>query len=108
MTLAVLKTRKKLSRGLGDICNVIEQESPNTKIALSTLVIRANRPDNKAKVQKVNKELTELCEYKAYDLIKHENIEARHMNPYGIHLNRHGSSVMASNFLWYLNNLKDN
>ena len=100
MTFAILITGKKLSRVIGDNCNVIKQDSPNTKIALSTLVIRANKPDSKAKVQKVNKELTELCEYKAYDLIKHENIEARHMNPYGIHLNRHGSSVMASNFLY--------
>ena len=41
-------------------------------------------------------------------LIKHENIEPRHLNPYGIHLNRHGLSVMASNLLSYLNNLKDN
>ena len=37
-----------------------------------------------------------ICEYKAYDLIKHENIETGHLSPYGIHLNRQGSSVMAS------------
>ena len=102
------KDEKEIIKGIGDICEVIKQDSPNTKIALSTLVIRADKPDYKAKVQKVNKELAELCEYKNYDLIKHENIESRHLNPYGIHLNRHGSSVMASNFLSYLNNIKDN
>jgi hypothetical protein len=47
------------------------------------LVTRADKPDYKAKLQKVNKELVELCEYNNYDLIKHENIEARHLNPYG-------------------------
>ena len=92
------KDEKAIVKGIADICNVIEQDRPNTKIALSMLVIRADKPDNKAKVQKVNKKLAELCEYKAYDLIKHENIEARHLNPYGIHLNRHGSSVMQQIF----------
>ena len=63
------KDEKEIVKGIGDICNVIEQDSPNTKIALSMLITRADKPDNKAKVQKVNKELAELCEYKAYDLI---------------------------------------
>ena len=99
---------KEITKRIGDICKIIHQECPNTKIALSMMVTRADKPDYKAKVQKVNKELAELCEYNNYDLIKHENIEARHLNPYGIHQNRQGSSIMASNLLSYLNNIKYN
>ncbi len=35
------KDEKEVIKGIGDICEVIKQDSPNTKIALSTLVIRA-------------------------------------------------------------------
>ena len=54
------KDEKEIVNWIGDICNVIEQDSPNTKIALSMLVIRADKPDNKAKVPKVYEELAEL------------------------------------------------
>ena len=52
------KDEKAVVKGIGDICNVIEQDRPNTKIASSMLVIRADKPDNKAKVATEGKQET--------------------------------------------------
>ena len=52
--------------------------------------------------------LIDYCESKNIQVIDHANIETKHLNPYGVHLNRLGTSIMARNFLSYINNVENN
>ena len=61
-----------------------------------------DKPKYKKEVNKVNKKLKNILRAKIFS---HENIEEKHLNPYGIYLNKFGTAIMAKNFLSYLNNV---
>ena len=47
--------------------------------------------------------LAKACKQHNCDYIEHKNIEDKHLKPYGLHLNRFGTSVMAKNLVNYFN-----
>ena len=65
---------------------------------------RTDKTEYKQKVKEVNVRLVDLCNQNNWDLICHNNIEVRHLNPYGIHLTKQGTAVLAKNFVSYQNN----
>ncbi|CAB4001609.1 Scavenger receptor cysteine-rich type 1 M130 [Paramuricea clavata] len=102
------KGAKELVKGINDICEIIQKDSPTSEVAVSLLVTRADRPEYKTKIEKVNMALIDYCESKNIQVIDHANIETKHLNPYGVHLSRLGTSIMARNFLSYINNVENN
>lgn len=89
--------------GIVDILNMAKEESPDTEIILSEIIVRTDNPSYEAKIGKVNAKLNKFCTEHNIGLIEHKNIQARHINPYGVHLNRIGTSILAKNFVEYLN-----
>ena len=51
----------------------------------------------------VNNLISKLCRQRSWGLIRHNNITTNHLNSYGLHLNKAGSSVFAKNVINYLN-----
>lgn len=95
-------------KSIESTCQIINSESPTTKVAISELICRNDKQENADKVIKVNKQIAKLCLKHRWDHIKHENITATQLNPYGIHLNKSGTSLLAKNYIEYINsNSKD-
>ena len=51
--------------------------------------------------------LVKACQQHDMDFIDHKNIQHKHLNAYGLHLNRSGTGEMAKNFITYLNSKYD-
>ena len=78
-------------------------EGPRTKIVISQIIERTDNPQYKQEIENVNNKLSKYCDRHKLGLFKHTNIEHKHINPYGVHLNRFGTSVLARNILNYVN-----
>ena len=75
--------------------NFILKYLPSTRITISTPVLRVD----KANANDINKAFTELVKESNLDYISHENIKESHINEYGLHINRTGSSILAKNLI---------
>ncbi len=62
----------------------------------------------KPKIGKINHQLQSYCQEQNIDLIQHGNLQAKHLNSYGVHLNRAGSSIFAKNLIDYFDKDSDN
>ena len=74
----------------------IEQECPNTKIAISSLINRGDKLSHL--VQPTNKHLQPFCKQRGWDFIHHK-IDASFLNKRGLHLTKAGSSALANDFM---------
>ena len=76
--------------------NFILKYLPSTRITISTPVLRVD----KANANDINKAFTELVKESNLDFISHENKKESHINEYGLHINRTGSSILTKNLIW--------
>ena len=53
------------------------------------------------KIEDLNVRLKQVCANNNWGIITHRNIAAKQLNPYGLHLNRQGSTKFAGNFIEY-------
>ncbi len=97
------KNAKEIAKGVAEIGNIIQNQSPNTKVVISELITRTDTPENRRKVTEVNAILLTHCKKNKWSHITHANIQAKHINPYGIHLNRGGIPILAKDIISYLN-----
>ena len=51
--------------------------------------------------------IVKACQQHDMDFIDHKNIQHKHLNSYGLHLNRSGTGEMAKNFIKYLDSKYD-
>ena len=82
------KDVEEIVDGIVHIKEIIKNESPSTRVAISELIIRTDKAENSQKIQKVNQLLLKVCHKHKWDLIEHKNIQEKHLNPYGLHLNK--------------------
>ena len=75
--------------------NFILKYLPSTRITISTPVLRVD----KANANDINKAFTELVKESNLDFISHENKKESHINEYGLHINRTGSSILTKNLI---------
>ena len=75
--------------------NLILKYLPSARITISTPALRAD----KANANDINKAFTELVKESNLDHISHENIKESHINEYGLHINKTGSSILAKNLI---------
>ena len=86
-----------------EIIKLIRTKSPNSNVAVSTVVIRADKKNMVEKVQELNKKIKELCEKENIDVINNSNLNDTHLSKRKLHLNQKGLSILAKNFISYLN-----
>ena len=97
------KQPSKIVDEIAEICDIILTESPSTEIVISEVILRTDKTEYKQKIGETNTLLANFCESRNYYVIKHDNIGEKHINPYVVHLNRAGTTVLARNILDYLN-----
>ena len=101
------KESNEIVNGVLEINKIIKKESPKSTVAVSGLIHRADKPEFAKKVEQVNNLLAKACQQHDLDYIDHKNIQHKHLNSYGLHLNRSGTGEMAKNFIKYLNSKYD-
>ena len=97
------KQRKEIVDGIMKIQHIIKKESPETVVAVSELIHRHDKVEYSQKVKNVNTLLAKACRQNSCDYTEHTNIQDKHLNPYGLHLSKFGTSVMAKNLVNYFN-----
>lgn len=99
------KEPEDIVSGIADIVNIVHEESPAIKLVLSEIMVRNDKSSHKPVIGKINQQLQNYCQHHNLDLIQHGNLEAKHLNSYGVHLNRTGCSIaiFAKNLIHYFN-----
>ena len=96
------ETSTRCAQEIMELAGSVKSSVPDTEIAVSGLITRANEVTLTHKVRKVNPELKRLCMQKQLKFIDHGNISCNELNRSKIHLNKVGTKVMARNFIKYI------
>ena len=83
------------AEGIVNLALQIEGAAPETNLAISGLIARAD--DKDGKVSSVNKILKKICRQNHWNFIEH-NINQTRLNRGGLHLSKSGSALLAQNF----------
>ena len=83
------------------IVKLIRDETPETEITFSGLIIRNDRPTLIEKVKTLNEKLRNYCEQQSIGLMDNSNIDETCLGMKKLHLNKKGNGVIARNFLNY-------
>ena len=73
------------------------------KVAVSSIVHRADSHNLEVKRKEVNRLVRESLENHGIDFIAQDNIKAQHLNKWGLHLNYNGNNLLAGNFIDFIN-----
>ena len=87
------------------IIDKVIKQSPQTKLAISSLIIRKDKKDYDNRVATLNNDIKTLCEENLIDFIKHDNIDESCLGIKKLHLNKKGNSYFANNFINYVKSL---
>ena len=82
-----------------------KKENPHTTIALSTLTIRRDYEGMSKKVNNLNRDLKKLALEVGIPIIDNSNIDISCLGSRKLHLSRVGDSVLARNFIRYIDNI---
>ena len=74
------------AEGIVNLALQIEGDAPETNLAISGLITRAD--DKDGKVSSVNKILKKFCRQNHWNFIEHNNINQTHLNRGGLHLSQ--------------------
>ena len=74
------------------------------KVAVSSIVRRADSSDLDVKRINVNRILEQELPKHGIDFINNENIQNRHLDRWGLHLNFIGKNLLTGNFINFLSN----
>ena len=94
-------TSKEISVSISMLGQEIEKNSPETKLIISEVILRFDDPSYMPKIEDLNVRLKQVCANNNWGIITHRNIAAKQLNPYGLHLNKQGSTKLAGNFIEY-------
>ena len=73
------------------------------KVAVSSIVHRADSHNLEVKGKEVNRLVRESLENHGIGFITQDNIKAQHLNEWGLHLNYNGNNLLAGNFIDFIN-----
>ena len=82
-----------------------KKETPQTTIVLSTLTMRRDHEGMNKKVNNLNRDLKKLAVEINIPIIDNSNIDISCLSSRQLHLNRKGDSVLARNFIRYIDNI---
>ena len=98
------KSTTEIIQNVQNLGTQVKQDNPHTDISLSQIIIRRDDTSLLNKLVEVNKCIQDLCEQENWGIIDNRNITNMHLNPYGLHLNKHGSAILAKNIKQHINN----
>jgi hypothetical protein len=93
---------KAVVNGIEDLCKGIVNSNKSIQIAISEIITRDNLELN-TKIKTANELLNNICLKHGWQIIQHRNIHVNNLNASGLHLNRVGTSLLAKNFIEFLN-----
>ena len=93
---------KQVANGIANLGSQISEESPNTNIMLSSIILRTDNPQLAAKAAEANKLINSLCSKNKWKFINHSSINSSCLNSRGLHLNRKGTSYVAKNLSQFI------
>ena len=74
-----------------------ELKSEKSGVSISSIIMRADKPELNKKGSEVNHHLKEMCNRKNFYLIDHiKKIKSSHLNSSRFHLNRKGANILSS------------
>ena len=89
---------------LSTIINRIKRRSPNSTIAITSIVTRKDRPNLDKKVSELNTNIKEFCKENLTDYICNDSITESCLGAKKLHLNKKGCAYLANNFITYIKN----
>ena len=102
------KSTAEITRNLQNLGNQVKQDNPRAEVLLSQIITRSDDTSLQNKLPEVNKCMRDICEQENWGLIDDSNITNMHLNPYGLHLNKRGSAILAKNIKLHIaNNVDD-
>ena len=96
------ESSQKIAESISKLGGQIKENSPNTKVAISSIIIRKDKACIRNKIKHINVILKNICDQNGWTFIDNRNIDFFCLNRRGIHLNRRGSSLVTQNFLNHL------
>ena len=88
-------TPKEMFNAIIDLKSFIQKYAPESKIIISTPVLRVD----KANANDINKRYIELLKEAKLDCIFNDNIAESNIDQYGLHINESGSVILAKNLI---------
>ena len=80
-----------------------ELKSEKSGVSISSIIMRADKPELNKKGSEVNHHLKEMCNRKNFYLIDHsKKIKASHLNSSRLHLNRKGANILSSSLTQHI------
>ena len=89
-------------KNLKQILSESKRESTQTNIVISSVTTRSDRVGINKEVTNLNKSIKKLAEENGIQLIDNNNIDLSCLSSRKLHLNRKGDSMLAQNFLKFL------
>ena len=75
---------RKVAERIVDLGNLVETESPNTKVTISSFLTRSDDLSLVSKIKEVNKILKTSANQNEWDVISHSNLTTEHLNSSGL------------------------
>ncbi|CAB4001254.1 Scavenger receptor cysteine-rich type 1 M130 [Paramuricea clavata] len=97
-------TAQQIAKGVANLGTQISQDSPRTKVALSGILPRTDKPGLSSKIKATNNMIKSFCQHNKWDFLDHKSIDPSCLNARGLHLNRKGTTVVAKNITDYISN----
>ena len=84
-------TPKVIADSIVNIVTQVKEDSPDTDVGISAILVRTDNHNLAAKAIEVNTILKGYCCRNRIPFLSNSNMNASHLNMKGLHLNRHGS-----------------
>ena len=81
----------------------VKKKSAQTKIIISSIIIRQDQPNVERKINEMNKDLKVFCEENLIEFLSHENIDSSCLGKGKLHPNKKGKAYLAKNFIKCIN-----
>ena len=88
---------KTVADKVSNLAKQFKKGSSNTKIVISSLVVRNDGPELAKKAKQINILLKSNCITNDIAFLDNNNINCTHLNYRGLHLNRDGSALLQNN-----------
>ena len=98
-------TPKVIADSVVNLVAQVKEDSPNTAIGVSAILVRSDNNDLAVKALQVNVILNEYCLRNNIPFLNNTNIDTTHLNYKGLHLNKQGTSVLQQNLSVFVNNI---
>ena len=85
-----------------DIIEEIARSTPETIIAISSIISRYDKPLLNRKIKELNKEIQQMCTNLGAAFINNDNIGFQSLNGSRLHLNKSGNIAFARNMISFL------